>query len=375
MFGELNKSVNEASAAKILVVDDEPYMQTVLSRWLTEAGYLCDCAGNADAALEYLQQHEVHVMTLDISMPRRSGADLLPQIKRQFPETEVIMLSALGETQLAIDTLTNGAYGYLIKPVESEDLLFQVKKALEHRQLTVEKNLYTTALEEKVREQTAAIRRAHEETILRLVSASQYRDEETGAHIRRTGLYSELFADVLGWPAERSEFIRMAAPMHDIGKIGIPDAILQKPCKLTPEEFEIMKCHTIIGANMLAGSESAMLQMAHEIALCHHERWDGTGYPRGLKESAIPETARIVALVDVYDALTHDRVYHRALPEDESLAIMEQGRGSHFDPFLFGVFLGLVPELRRIAEENPDEHMEEYARRSSSTRTFSLSEV
>jgi len=153
--------------------------------------------------------------------------------------------------------------------------------------------------------------------------------------------------------------------MHDVGKIGIPDAILQKPGKLTREEFEIMKTHTVIGAKMLAGSESSVLQMAEEIALCHHERWDGGGYPRGLAESAIPETARIVALVDVYDALTHDRVYRAALPETEALAIMEQGQGNHFDPFLFGVFLSLVPEMRRIADENPDERVEEYARRGS----------
>ena len=265
-----------------------------------------------------------------------------------------------------------GAYGYLIKPVDFEDLAFQVKKALERRQFVIEKRQYTRDLENTVREQTATIRRAHEETILRLVSASRYRDEGTGAHIKRTGLYSELFAEVLGWPVGRREDIRMAAPMHDVGKIGIPDTILQKPGKLTREEFGVMKTHTVIGAKMLAGSESSVLQMAQEIALCHHERWDGGGYPRGLAESAIPETARIIALVDVYDALTHDRVYRAALPETEALAIMERGRGNHFDPFLFGVFLSLVPEMRRIAEENPDERVEEYARRGSPNGSTSM---
>ena len=309
----------------------------------------------------------MQLVTLDISMPGRSGADLLPEIKRRFPDTEVIMLTALGETKLAIEMFARGAYGYLIKPVDSEDLLFQVKKALERRHLLIEKRQYTRDLEDKVRQQTAAIRRAHEETILRLVSASRYRDEETGAHIKRTGLYSELCAEVLGWPAGAVEDIRMAAPMHDVGKIGIPDAILRKPGKLTPEEFEIMKTHAVMGAKMLAGSDSSVLQMAEEIALCHHERWDGGGYPQGLAESAIPEAARIVALVDVYDALTHDRVYRPALPETEALAIMEQGRGSHFDPFLFGVFLSLAPQMRRIAEENPDDRLEESASRSSPT--------
>ena len=347
----------------ILVVDDEPSLRRIVCRWLTEAGYRTAEAPNADAALAYLQKHYVHLVTLDITMAGCSGTKLLPQIKKRWPETEVIMLTAVQEAATAIEAMTLGAYGYLIKPIESGDLVFQVKKALERRALLIEKQQYTRTLEEKVYEQMRTIRRAHEETILRLVSASRYRDEETGAHIKRTGRYCELFAEVLGWPAEQVENIRMAAPMHDIGKIGIPDAILQKPGKLTREEFEVMKSHTIIGATMLDGSESAILQMAKDIALNHHERWNGAGYPRGLAGSAIPEAARILSLVDVYDALTHRRVYHEAMPEDKALAIMEEERDRQFDPFLLGVFMGLVPEMRRIAEENPDDYTEGYQRR------------
>ncbi len=171
-----------------------------------------------------------------------------------------------------------------------------------------------------------------------------------------------MFAEVLGWPADQVQNIRLAAPMHDLGKIGIPDAILQKPAGLTSEEFAVMKTHTVIGARMLEGSESAILQLAHEIALAHHERWNGTGYPRGLAGLEIPEVARILAIVDVYDALTHRRVYREALPEYEAMEIMEQGRGTHFDPFLFGVFLSLLPEIRRIAQQNPDDRVVGYAR-------------
>ena len=148
--------------------------------------------------------------------------------------------------------------------------------------------------------------------------------------------------------------IRLAAPMHDVGKIGIPDRILRKPAELTAEEFEVMKTHAVIGANMLAGSHSPMLQTARDIALNHHERWDGTGYPAGLDGPDIPESARIVAIVDVYDALSHDRVYRAALPEDEVLAIMERGVGTHFDPFLSAAFFSVLPEIRRIAEDNPE---------------------
>jgi putative two-component system response regulator len=370
MSGGLSKAVDKvvgeaadgASAARILVVDDEPSLRKIVARWLNGAGYNCATAENATAAWEYLQTHDVPLLTLDINMPGISGVELLPRIKQRWPDTEVIMLTARDEGRLAIDTLTHGAYGYLLKPIEVDELLFHVKKALERRQLQLDKRQYTSTLEARVHEQTAVIRRAHEETILRLMCASQYRDEETGAHIRRTGLFSELFAEVLGWPAEQAEAIRMAAPMHDVGKIGIPDAILQKPGKLTPPEFQIMQTHATIGAAMLDGSDSAVLQMAHAIALCHHERWDGRGYPHGLSGPAIPQSARIVALVDVYDALTHDRVYRRAMSEERALALMEEERETHFDPTLWGVFLTLVPELRRIAAENPDESVPDYAR-------------
>jgi len=271
------------------------------------------------------------------------------------------MLTALRDTATAIQAMSLGAYGYLIKPVEGDELLFQAKKALERRELMIERRQYTRTLEKKVREQMRLLRHAHEETILCLLSASRYRDEETGGHIKRTGLHCELFAQVLGWPPDQIENFRMAAPMHDLGKIGIPDAILKKPGKLTQDEFEVMKTHTVIGAQMLEGSESSVLRMARDIALCHHEWWDGTGYPRGIAQWAIPESARILAIVDVFDALTHRRVYHEAAPEEQALAIMEDGRGSHFDPFLFSVFLGLVPEIRRIAAENPDDQMGEPA--------------
>jgi putative two-component system response regulator len=210
-------------------------------------------------------------------------------------------------------------------------------------------------LEQKVHEQTVDIRRANEEVIDRLVSAAQWSDEETGMHIRRTGLLCEVLARAAGWFGDDVECIRQAAPMHDIGKIGIPDAILQKPGKLTPEEFAVMKTHTRIGADILAGSKSPVLQMAREIALNHHERWDGKGYPRGLTGKAIPEPARIVAIVDVYDALSHDRIYRPALPEAEVLTIMQQGAGNHFDPLLMTFFFLHFSEIRRIAQEHPDD--------------------
>jgi putative two-component system response regulator len=181
------------------------------------------------------------------------------------------------------------------------------------------------------------------------------RDEETGAHIRRTGLSSELLAAAAGWDAERIEQLRLAAPMHDVGKIGIPDAILRKRGQLDEDELNLMRAHTVMGANMLAGSDSPVFWMARDIAMYHHEWWDGTGYPSGLAGEEIPEAARIVAIVDVYDALTHDRAYRDELPEKEVLRMMQEGRGTHFDPRLLDIFMSLLPEMRAIAQSAPDE--------------------
>jgi len=355
MSGTLARTAPTKKSGRILAVDDEPYVRDLVSRWLTGAGYACAQAATAQAALEHLRDNEVHLLTLDVNMPGRSGMDLLQDIKKDYPDTAVLMMTGVNDTKAAISALTNGAWGYLVKPVEREELLFQVSGALERRQLLVERREYTRGLEEKVRQATVAIRQAHEETIHRLVTASMCRDEETGMHIRRTGLFSEALARAAGWSAADAEIIRMAAPMHDVGKIGIPDAVLRKPGKLTPDEFEIMKTHTTIGAKMLAGSHSAILGMAREIALGHHERWDGTGYPQGLAGPAIPEAARIVAIVDVYDAVSHDRVYRRAMPEDEVLDLMGKDAGSHFDPLLLAAFFSQLDEIRRINQENPDE--------------------
>ena len=225
--------------------------------------------------------------------------------------------------------------------------------------LLAEKRRYASELEVKVQEQTSDVRRAQEEVIYRLVSASQWRDEETGMHIRRTGLLSEALARAAGWSASEAEIIRQAAPMHDVGKIGIPDAILQKPGKLTPTEFAIMKTHTLIGAKMLAKSNVPILQMAREIALNHHERWDGSGYPYGKAGDEIPECARILTIVDVYDALIHNRVYRDAMNENKVLKILRAGAGTHFDPLLITQFFLVLDEVRRITIEHPDEPFRE----------------
>lgn len=256
------------------------------------------------------------------------------------------IIGELGETdQLLI----------LKKPFDNIEVRQLASALVVKWQLTQAARHTVDELRRMVHEQTSTIRLAHEETIHRLIRASLYRDEETGAHIRRTGLYSELLGARAGWDEASVELLRLAAPMHDIGKIGIPDAILRKPGSLTPDEMTVLKTHTVLGAKMLAGSSSPVLRLAHDIALCHHERWDGSGYPAGLAGPAIPEAARIVAIVDVYDALTHDRVYRSKVGETEVLEMMSAERGRHFDPRLFDHFWSLLPEMRIIAEAEADE--------------------
>lgn len=342
------------AASTVLVVDDEACVRDLLTRWLRAAGYLAASAENAAAAWEFLQSHDVQLITCDLRMPGCSGLELLARLRTHFPDTSVVMLTGSGDTAAAIQALTGGACGYLIKPAQRDELLFHVRQGLERRELLLGKRDYLDRLERRVQEQTIDIRHAHEETIYRLMHATMCRDEETGTHVRRTGLLSEVLARAAGWPSSEIAMMRLAAPMHDVGKIGIPDAILRKPGKLTAEEYEIMKRHTVIGARMLAGSHMPVLKMAHDIALHHHERWDGQGYPQALRGDAIPECARILSIIDVYDALTHDRVYRPAFSAGEAAQMLRAGQSTQFEPGLLGLFFTVLDEIEVISQQHPD---------------------
>lgn len=348
--------------ARVLVVDDEPQVRQLLSRWLRADEYLCAAASSGEEATELLESSEFDLVVCDITMPGISGVDLLALIKYLYPDTAVLMATAIDDRETATRTMELGAYGYLIKPFSRNDVLISVANALERRRLTLLSQEYEKELESKVRERTLEvreqsrqIREREEEIVFRLLSSMGWRDDETGAHARRIGLYSAAMAEVLGWDAEATDNIRLAAPMHDLGKIGIPDAILRKPGKLTAEEFESIKKHTVIGAGILEGSTVPLLQLARDIALSHHEKWDGAGYPHGLAGEDIPECGRIVAVADVYDALVHKRVYKPAFSEDKALSIMKEENGRHFDPKVLQAFLDSLPATRRIREEVPDE--------------------
>lgn len=340
------------SSTRILIVDDEPYVCRVLSRWLSSEGYDCTTADSADEAWECLQSEDFSLVVSDIVMPGRSGIELLRMTRERLgDEVAFVMVTALDDRETAVRALQLGACGYTLKPFNKNEVILNIFNALERRRLTLESRAYELRLEEKVREQIEEIHTSREDIALRLIAAQEYRHDETGAHIRRISLYAEVLAERMRYPAEQVEMLRLAAPMHDVGKIGVKDSILLKPGKLTEDEFEAMKAHTIIGARILEGSTVPLVNIARDIALSHHEKWDGNGYTEGISGENIPEPARIVALIDVYDALVHDRVYRPAVPEKDAIALMTEGQGKHFDPKIFETFLESLPELRRIRHE------------------------
>ncbi len=349
--------------AHILAVDDEPLICQVISEYLEKIGYFCQPVIDATNALLELKRHPYDLIIIDIIMPGRDGIWLLNQVKTHFPEIAIIMLTAIHETQIAIDCLKMGAYDYLIKPIDFDKLALSIERALKKRHLELKVKEYQAHLEEMVTERTAQLKEAHEqlkqsqiEIIHRLAMAAEFKDIGTGAHIKRMSEYSAAIAKRFGMPPHRVELILYASPMHDIGKIGIPDYILLKEGKLTPEEWEIMKQHTTIGASILSGSKFELLRLAEVIALTHHERYDGKGYPRGLRGEDIPIEGRIVALADAFDALTSKRPYKPALPIEKTIDIIKEERGRQFDPHIVDVFLDMIEEILSIKEKYKDEH-------------------
>jgi putative two-component system response regulator len=336
---------------RVLVVDDEPYIRELIERCLELEGYECETAASAQAALDLLATRSYKLLVSDIHMPGISGMELLATVRSRYPELAVLMVTGVDDRTVAIQALKLGAYGYLIKPFDLNELAINAANALERRRLALLSQATQDRLEAEVQRRTADIRRREEEIALRLVAAAEFRDTDTGAHVRRIGLSSARLAELLGWAPQRVGDLRVAAMMHDIGKIGVPDSILLKPGPLLADEFEVIKQHTVIGARILQGTEISLLELAREIALSHHERWDGSGYPQGISGTDIPESGRIVAVCDVYDALVHDRVYRRAMPEDAVVEFLGSQRERHFDPRVLDMFLERLDDFRAIRQE------------------------
>ena len=346
----------------ILIVDDEEPIRRLLARLLGEHGYGCTTATGAAEARALLAAEPFALVLSDVDMPGESGLDLIVHVLASHPDSAVVMVTGLDDRRYAELALQHGAYGYVLKPFKPNELVINVVNALRRRRLEIENRGHREQLEGTVLERTSALRdtisrletsegelrRLREETIRRLSWAAEFRNHETGEHIVRMSLYCSLIARLAGLGAEQAELVRIASPMHDVGKIGIPDRILLKAGPLTPGQRDVMETHTEIGCRILAGSQTALLDLAATMALTHHERVDGTGYPHGLAGDAIPLEGRIVAIADVFDALTSDRVYRPAFQPDEALAMMLAERGAQFDAALLDGFEGSFDEVLAI---------------------------
>lgn len=333
---------------KILLVDDEPSVNRLLEHWLTDEGFECVGRSDATSALACLDAHPCALAIVDVRLKEASGIELARTVHDRHPDVATVVATGFGERSIAIESAEAGVYGYLSKPYDRNVVIATVLGALHRRSRVLADRRRRVNLEINLQRQQLLVHDREVEIAHRLVAAAETRDNETGAHIRRIGAYSAAIARALGWRADRVDEIAAAAMMHDIGKIGIPDNVLRKPGKLTRDEFECMKMHTVIGARILGRSKVPLLVRAREIALHHHERWDGCGYPLGLTRRFIPESARLVAIADTYDALVNARVYKPAYPEDVALDILRKERGVQLDPKIVDAFLSIHDEIQDI---------------------------
>jgi putative two-component system response regulator len=373
---------------RVVFVDDERNVLNAFRRMLERQSELWEMVflESADKVLHETKSHEVDVIISDIRMPGMDGFELLRQLKvcEQTKDIPVVIVTGNHEEDLKRHALDLGATDLLSKPVNTEDLIARVQSALRLKSHQDTLKNQNEILEQKVKERTAdlvaltsKLEESRLEIIWRLGKAGEYRDEETGNHVIRMGCYCRPISEALGMGSEFAELIVLAAPLHDIGKIGIPDGILLKAGKLTPKEWDVMRTHPAIGAAILRHDSKMMrafaelrsargasrlqidehpvLSMASSIALNHHEKWDGSGYPNRLAGDVIPLEARIVALADVYDALVSDRCYRAAVPEAEVLRMMQENVGLHFDPVVHKAFEKSLNEIRSIRERFSDE--------------------
>ncbi|MDH4122170.1 MAG: response regulator [Deltaproteobacteria bacterium] len=356
-------------SVRTLVVDDDRLVRKMICDILRREGFAPVEAVNALDALAQLSEHTFDLMLCDINMPGLSGLELIERTLKVFPDMATIMVTASDQRENSDKVLALGAYGYLIKPFKTIELIINVTNALRRRQLEMAQRQARVNLELDIQERTEDLRTtlvtlkntqqnlvyAQEEIVNRLMRVAEFRDNETHRHVQRMSHYSQYLAELAGMDEPSQRMIRPASALHDIGKIGIPDDVLHKPEKLTPAEYELMKTHVDIGYQILRGSQVPLLEMAAMVALHHHEKWDGTGYPKGLKGENIPLEARITAICDVFDALTNRRVYKDAFSWYEAVSMMRKMAGTHFDPTLVEQFLGNIDHVVAIKSRYPDD--------------------
>jgi putative two-component system response regulator len=330
--------------ARILIVDDEDVNLEILQRILTRAGFTrIHCTNDSREATALYVEHRPDLILLDLHMPHLDGLGVMDQLNEiaEASYLPILILSGDLTPQARREALSRGAKDFVNKPFQQDELLLRIRTLLETRFLYIQIQSQNQLLEAKVRERTRELVEAQIEIVERLAVAAEFRDDHTGQHTQRVGQMSALVAKELGQADAQVSLIRRAAELHDVGKIGVPDAILLKMGRLTPEEFEVVKTHTVIGARILSGGKFPLLRLAEEIAFSHHERWDGDGYA-GIRGVDVPLAGRIVAVADVFDALTQQRPYKPAWPVRQAIEEIDRQRGRQFDPAVVDAFLRVI---------------------------------
>ncbi len=349
--------------SKVLVVDDEPInLELVSAVFADDSNIIILTAEDGLQAVNLLKDNLPDLMVLDIRMPNMTGIEVIEYMKSDPATSSIPIIVLSGDEHERKKALSLGASDFISKPFDAEELKLRIINNLKVKKYNdIIKDINEVLQKEvmrktkKLREALQLAKEAEYEMVLKFGIISEFRDEETGAHIRRISSYARLFGQLLDLPEEEQNLLSYASPLHDVGKIGIPDNILKKPGPLTPEEFEVIKLHTTIGAKILSSDPRFItLSAGKVIAEQHHEKWDGSGYHRGLKGEDIHLYARIIAICDVFDAMTSDRVYRPAFTVEQSIDIMKKGRGNHFDPNLFDIFINNLSQFLDIREKFKD---------------------